>query len=104
MATSGRSPFTRVRSGLDWMFRDRSTGRITIAQFPNVPLWIFFGTVALRLFVHRGAARTVVDWIAVISLGAWAVDEVARGVNPWRRILGAGGCAFAVSGLVSLLR
>jgi hypothetical protein len=67
-------------------------------------LWVFLGTVGVRWFVAAGAARTFVDWIAVISVGAWAGDEVVRGVNPWRRVLGAVGCFFALSGLVALVR
>ena len=38
------------------------------------------------------------------ALRWWAVDEVFRGVNPWRRLLGAGGLVIAVSSAVSLLR
>jgi hypothetical protein len=67
-------------------------------------LWIFLVTVALRWVISTGAARTTIDAIAVGSLGWWAVDEVLRGVNPWRRLLGLGGCAFAIAGLVRLLR
>ena len=87
---------------IDWCFRSRRTGRITVAQTPNAPLWIFLATVVLRRFIARGAARTTIDWVAVVSLAWWALDEVIRGVNPWRRLLGVAGCGFAVSGLISL--
>jgi len=94
-----------VGSWVDWMFRDRSTGRITIAQIPNVSLWTFFVTVGVRwVFSPHGGARTSVDAVALVALAAWAVDEVFRGVNPWRRLLGLCGCGFVVTGLVSLLR
>ena len=87
------------------MFRDRGTGRITIAQFPNLALWAFFVTVVVRwVFSPHGSARTTVDAVAVVALAAWAVDEVVRGVNPWRRLLGVAGCGFVVTGVVSLLR
>ena len=89
----------------DWCFRSRTTGHITIAQFPNLPLWIFFVTVGLRRIVATGSAtRTTVDWIGVISLGWWAVDELLRGVNPWRRLLGLVGTTFALAGVVALVR
>jgi hypothetical protein len=85
------------------MFRNRHTGRITIAQFPNAALWIFFVTVAVRWVVApSGSVRTTMGAVAVASLAAWAVDEVLRGVNPWRRLLGVGGCGFALAGVVSL--
>jgi hypothetical protein len=83
----------------DWWFRDRRTGRITIAQAPNIPLWIFLATVVLRLFVTTGNARTGLDIIAGVSLVWWALDELLRGVNPWRRLLGLVVCGFVVVGL-----
>jgi hypothetical protein len=87
------------------LFRNRQTGRITVAQFPNIPLWILLATIALRRVVPDAtAARTAIDWVGVGALTWWALDEVVRGVNPWRRLLGVGGCAFAASGLASLLR
>jgi hypothetical protein len=90
---------------VDWVFRSRRTGRITIAQFPNTALWIFFVTVVVRWVVPvRGSIRTGVDVVAVAALAAWALDEVIRGVNPWRRVLGLGGCGFVVAGIVSLAR
>ncbi len=100
-----RATPSHSRSPFDWMFRNRRTGQITVAQFPNVALWIFLATVVLRRVLATGTdARTVIDWIGVAALAWWALDEVFRGVNPWRRLLGVGGCAFAVAGLVSLLR
>lgn len=95
----------RLPPPFEWMFRDRRTGRITIAQFPNAALWIFFATVVLRrVGPSHGAPRTTIGAIGVGALAWWAVDEVVRGVNPWRRLLGLGGCALAVAGLVSLFR
>ena len=87
----------------NWLFRNRSTGQITIAQFPNVALGIFIATVVVRLFVRTGAPRTVLDVVALLALGWWAVDEMARGVNPWRRILGAVVGVFVLSGAVALV-
>jgi hypothetical protein len=99
------SPSRKTGSVFEWLFRNRRTGRITVAQFPNVPLWIFFLAVVLRWVVRVGtAARAAIDWIALGSLAWWALDEVLRGVNPWRRLFGLGGCAFVAVGLVSLLR
>ncbi len=68
-------------------------------------LWIFFGAVALRLLVPAdGTLRSILDGIGVAALAWWAVDEVLRGVNPWRRLLGGAGCIAAGLGLVALLR
>ncbi len=74
---------------MDWLFRDRQTGRITVAQVPNLPLGLFLVASLLRwLFDPSGGSRTALDVLATGGLLWWALDEVLRGVNPWRRILG----------------
>ncbi len=87
-----------------WLFRNRDTGRITIAQFPNVALWIFLVVVVMRWFVGHGSLHVALDVVALAALAWWAIDELLRGVNPWRRILGVGGCAVVASGAIALIR
>ncbi len=85
----------------NWLFRDRSTGRIVVAQWPNVPLWIFIAVTAVRTLAHpHGTASTVISIVGMASLAWWAVDELARGVNPFRRILGAVVLLGVLAGLV----
>ena len=91
------SALVRLR---DWMFRDRSTGAITVAQWPNLPLWLFFGLTVVA-WLARGS-EPAAAWLGIaadIALGWWAVDELVRGVNPWRRLLGLA----TLIGLVALL-
>ena len=77
---------TRV---VDWFFRDRRNGAIVIGQWPNLPLWVFAVATALDWgLAPTGTFGTVLRLIGSLSLAVWALDEVARGVNPWRRILG----------------
>lgn len=72
-----------------WLFRNRTTGRITIAQFPNAALWLFLvASVLQRLFSPTGSLATALRLLADGGLVWWAVGELARGVNPWRRLLG----------------
>ena len=86
-----------VTAVIDWLFRNRHTGRITIAQWPNLALSLWIGaTVVERLIDPTGAARTAVEALATAALVWWAVDEIVRGVNPWRRVLGAGVLAAQV--------
>ena len=104
MATSGVpvAPGRSLRDAIDWLFQDRTTGKLTVAQFPNASLGIFLvATLARRLTHVHGAPRSALDVVVVASLGWWAGDEVLRGVNPWRRLLGAGVLALVVKGLVS---
>jgi hypothetical protein len=80
-----------------WAFRSRSTGRITVAQRPNLTLSVFLVATAVDHFASDSTrAHTALAWLGELALAAWAVDEVVRGVNPWRRVLGLG-----VSGLVA---
>lgn len=91
-----------IRSAADWVFRDRETGGITIAQFPNLALWIFLGTVVARwLAPEDSGAFTALQVAALAALGWWAVDEVVRGVNPWRRFLGVVGCVIVLQGALA---
>jgi hypothetical protein len=79
-----------VRSSFDWTFRNRKTGKVTVAQFPNWSLGIFLvASLVRRLVDPTHTPRTLLDVVVVVSLAWWAVDEVIRGVNPWRRFLGA---------------
>jgi hypothetical protein len=75
---------------IDWMFRNRRTGGLTVVQFPNLSLFVFLVATVVRLIASpRGRFRTAVDVVAALALFCWAADEVIRGVNPFRRILGA---------------
>jgi hypothetical protein len=98
------TPARKIAALFDWLFRNRETGQITIVQFPNVALWIFIVTVILRRVLADSAARTAIDAIGVAALAWWALDELVRGVNPWRRLLGVAGGIAACAGLVRLLR
>lgn len=76
--------------GFYWFFRNRRTGAITIVQIPNTALWAFFVASVLRsLLDPTGAVDTVLTGVETVALLIWAIDELARGVNPWRRVLGA---------------
>jgi len=87
---------------IDWLFRNRRTGGITVAQLPNPPLLVFLVAVVVRWVLHpAGTAGTVVDVVATVALVVWAGDEIVRGVNPWRRLLGAGVLAGTVVGALA---
>jgi len=86
---------------IDWLFRNRHTGELTIAQVPNAPLIVFLVAVVVRLLLHpSGTVGTVVGALATVALIVWAGDEIVRGVNPWRRMLGGGVLAFTLIGLL----
>jgi hypothetical protein len=89
-----------VGRAVDWLFRDRTTGAISIAQWPNLPLWLF-AAFTVAAWLGRGS-EPIASWLSIgadLALAWWAFDEVLRGVNPWRRILGA----VTLVGLVALI-
>lgn len=87
--------------GIRWWFENRRTGDITVAQFPNWPLfgiglaWLtaWIVTDGSRLHDIAGVAATLL-WLY------WGADEVLRGVNPWRRLLGASVIIWQVGRLI----
>ena len=65
-------------------------------------LGVFLAAALVRVLAHpHGTVGTVVDAFATVALVVWAGDEIVRGVNPWRRILGGTVLVFVVAGLVS---
>ena len=74
---------------LQWFFRNRKTGEITIAQAPHLVLWVVIVAGVLHLICHwPGTSAKVLDIVFRAGLVVWALDEIFRGVNPWRRCLG----------------
>lgn len=74
-----------MKKAVDWLFKSRETGKITIWQMPNVPLWIYIAATVLHIFVNSDPLK----WVAMVALVVWAGLEVVKGVNPFRRGLGA---------------
>jgi hypothetical protein len=69
---------------------------------PNLPLIVFFVVFLLRLLIDpSGDLRTGLDVIGTAALAIWAVDELARGVNPFRRLLGCVVLGGLVAGLLA---
>ena len=84
-----------------WVFEDRTTGRIVIAQWPNIPLATYLvATLLGRVDAWPDIAK-VARVIATVALLVWAADELLRGVNPWRRTLGAVVLTATVIGLLT---
>jgi hypothetical protein len=81
---------TLMRRFVQWFFRNRETGVITIAQAPNLVLWVVIATgVLVRIFPSADKWSVALEIVFKGGLLIWAVDELFRGVNPWRRCLGA---------------
>ena len=74
---------------IDWFWRDRRTGRIVIAQWPNLWLWIFvIASLVGPITDAAGPTGIGAHLVSTAFLLIWAGDELLRGANPWRRCLG----------------
>jgi hypothetical protein len=74
---------------LRWWVEDRH-GRVTVAQWPNPALAVWLVAVVLTWTDALGAARSAtLDAVGQGALLVWALDELARGASPARRVLGA---------------
>jgi hypothetical protein len=89
IAQRGRS--SKFRRGVRWMFVNRRTGGLTVAQWPNVTLSVSFALSTARRFHYPkgGTPATTLHVLGAVATIVWAVDELVRGVNPFRRILGS---------------
>jgi len=87
-----------LEHAVDWMFRDRTTGAFVVAQFPNAAILVWLGATVVGL-VTSGTAHSVGTWVGTGALAFWAGDELVRGVNPFRRMLGAVVLVWIVVGL-----
>lgn len=73
-----------------WWFENRKTGEITVAQFPNWPLFAIAAGWLVGRLAPDGSTLQDGSGLAVTGLWLyWGGDELVRGVNPWRRLLGA---------------
>jgi hypothetical protein len=79
-----------MRHLFQWFFQNRATGGVTIAQAPNLVLWVVIAAgVLLWILPSSGNLSVAIKIVFKCGLLVWAVDELFRGVNPWRRCLGA---------------
>jgi hypothetical protein len=86
------------KCALSWFFRNRQTGAITVAQAPNLLLLlVVVATVFLWIRPSADKLGTVLNVVVTGGLLIWAADEIVRGVNPWRRCLGAGVFAYELT-------
>ena len=87
---------------VNWLFRNRHTGEITVGQAPNAPLIIWLVTTVIKvIFDPSGAIGTALTVVGTGALIVWAAAEIVRGVNPFRRALGTVVLAAIVVGVAT---
>ena len=91
---------------LDWWLRDRrrDDGRWTVAQWPNPALWVFLIALVIRESALAVVGVTVINEAALyVGRGAllvWGLDELVRGANPLRRLLGLAVLGWQLAAIV----
>ena len=74
---------------LRWWALDKN-GRWALGQRPNLALSVWLVTVIVGWSVALGPAhRATLTTVGQGALVVWALDELAQGVSPARRVLGA---------------
>jgi hypothetical protein len=69
-----------------------------LVQFPNPPLIVSLVAAAVGGWLSGDAARAA-RAVSTVALVAWAYDELAHGVNAFRRLLGLTFLAIAAAGI-----
>jgi hypothetical protein len=76
-----------IRAGYRWVRAWQWPRGFPLVQFPNNPLIAAFVAGQLAAIVH-GAGRADARAISYLALAIWAYEELAHGVNWFRRLLG----------------
>jgi hypothetical protein len=74
--------------------RDYKIRGYTVGQSPNRALWIALVALLVALLSGEGALNQLARAVLYLSLAIWAYEELVRGVNLFRRLLG--GLALAL--------
>lgn len=94
-----------MRKFLLWFFVDRRTGVVTIAQMPNLLLWIVIAAGGAQwLWRPPSYLGTALAIVFQVGLVVWALDEILRGINPWRRSLGCAVLLYELATIVLSVR
>jgi hypothetical protein len=76
-------------------------GRSHIAQAPNLVLWVVIAAGVLHwILPSSGNMSVVITIVFKCGLLVWAVDELLRGVNPWRHCLGVAVLGYELTTLL----
>jgi hypothetical protein len=85
-----------------WFVTDARTGRVVVAQRPNVPLAVYLLATGTRVLTDpEGTAGTVVTVVAGAAILIWSSLEIIDGDSPFRRVLGGVVLVATVAGILS---
>jgi len=86
---------SRIPPRIEKVMRHSWPKRFPVAQFPNPPLIVaIVASIVSRL--TDGRVQAVASALFYVGLGIWAWEELVRGVNWFRRVLGVAGLTYVV--------
>lgn len=91
----------RSRSVWDKIWKDKD-GNIVIMQMPNIWLWAWIVLLVVSVFINRGRLLNVIHWAGSASLGVWAILELLKGANYFRKALGLVVLLATIAGFLKL--
>lgn len=72
------------------MARDYKIRGYTVGQSPNPPLWVAFAALVVSwVSGGDGTVNDIARAVLYVALTVWAYEEAVRGVNGFRKGLGA---------------
>jgi hypothetical protein len=69
-------------------FWEDKNGNIVVVQKPGLPIIVFIVAAIIYVLFQNGGFGKFFGWVAVAALVVWALLEIFRGVNYFRRLLG----------------
>jgi len=85
----------------DRIWKDKHGRHVVIWQWPNAYLWAWLILTVVSLFFN-GRTADILSGAGSVVLIVWAVLELTKGVNYFRRALGAVVLVWAVLSLIHL--
>lgn len=83
-----------------WWVQDPD-GRVVVGQAPNPALYVYAAALLVQWTgLWSGGHDAVLDGIRAGALLVWGLDELVRGANPFRRLLGVLVLAAQIVGLL----
>ena len=75
-------------------------GDIVVGQRPNAPILIWFTTLLLSQIPQLDEVQSELLTLSTAALVVWALLELTRGINLFRRLIGAGILGLIILGII----
>jgi hypothetical protein len=76
--------------------RDFKIRGYVVGQSPNPPLWVAFGALVVAVLSGGGTVHDAARAVFFVAFTIWAYEEAVRGVNGFRKALGAAALLLVV--------